>query len=180
MQGKIPISFLRVSSGTVTWVLNEYLYTNDNSPLGQTDHLAEIRYGHSVGVGLYECWILQMQRDFLTYSNDYQLLKKHSAPYIVSSYFITLCEKKHTPLCYFIINFCEMFYGIILKVPLLIQDNFYLMKKKLQKLKITTLLIRYWITKLSFTKEFNASVTINLNLLIENPNEEKQRELQTS
>jgi len=66
-----------------------------------------------------------------------------------------------------------------LKVPSLIEDNFYL-KKKLQKLKITILLIGYWIIKMSFTKEFNASLTINLNLLTENLNAEKQRELQTS
>jgi hypothetical protein len=41
-------------------------------------------------------------------------------------------------------------------------------------------LIGHWIIKLSFTKESNASVTININLLVENLNEEKQRELQTS
>jgi hypothetical protein len=66
-----------------------------------------------------------------------------------------------------------------LKVPMLIEDNFYL-TKILQILKITILLIGYWIIKLSFTKEFNASGIINLNLLVENLNEEKQRELQTS
>ena len=37
--------------------------------------------------------------------------------------------------------------------------------KKLQKLKIAIPLLGYWIIKLSFTKEFNASGTINLNLL---------------
>jgi hypothetical protein len=52
--------------------------------------------------------------------------------------------------------------------------------KKLQDFKITILLIGYWITLLLFTKEFNAPGTINLNLLTENLNEEKQRELQTS
>lgn len=69
----------------------------------------------------------------------------------------------------FTITFCETFYEIILKVPLLIEDKFYLMKKP-EKLKITILLIDYWIIELSFTKKFNAFVTINLNLLIENLN----------